>query len=62
MDYFAAGTLVVWDVDLLSLDIIKSYNRNNPDEPMVFNRGELADAESAVPRWSIPVDALFEID
>lgn len=24
-DYFAAGTLVVWDVDLLSLDVIKSY-------------------------------------
>jgi hypothetical protein len=23
-DYFAAGALVVWDVDLLSLDVIKS--------------------------------------
>ena len=24
-DYFAAGTLVVWDVDLLSDEIVKSY-------------------------------------
>lgn len=61
-DYFAAGTMVVWDVDLLSSDIIKSYNRNNPDEPMVFHRGEVANAERAVPGWSIPVDALFEIE
>jgi Uma2 family endonuclease len=58
-DYFAAGTLVVWDVDLLSTDTIKSYDRNNPDNPTIFRRGDIADAEPAVPGWRISVDELF---
>ena len=58
-DYFAAGTLVVWDVDLLGVDVIKSYSAQNPDKPMIFRRGEKAKAEPAVPGWSMPVDDLF---
>ena len=58
-DYFAAGTLVVWDVDLLSVDVIRSYSTLNPDKPMIFRRGERAKAEPAVPGWSIAVDELF---
>ena len=58
-DYFAAGTLVVWDVDLLSDDVIKSYRVESPEQPRVFRRGEIADAESALPDWSMPVDDLF---
>ena len=58
-DYFAAGTLVVWDVDLLSDDVIKSYSANDPAESKVFRRGDIADAEPAVPGWSMPVDDLF---
>jgi Uma2 family endonuclease len=58
-DYFAAGTLVVWDVDLLSPDVVKSYNAADPDTPKIFGRGEVADAEAAVPGWKIPVDELF---
>ncbi len=58
-DYFAAGTQVVWDVDLLSLNVIKKYTASNPDKPQIFRRGEIADAEPAVPDWTIPVDALF---
>lgn len=61
-DYFAAGTLVVWDVDLLGPDVIKSYHENNPDKPVVFRRGEIADAEPALPGWSFPVDNLFAKD
>src|SRR5438477_8774999 len=57
-DYFAAGTLVVWDVNLLSDDVIKSYSAGSP-EPQVFRRGETADAERALPEWSMPVDDLF---
>jgi len=57
-DYFAAGTLVVWDVNLLSEDVIKSY-RAASLEPRVFKRGETADAEPALPDWSMPVDDLF---
>jgi Uma2 family endonuclease len=57
-DYFAAGTVVVWDVDLLSEDVIKSY-RADEAAPIVFRRGESATAEPAVPGWSMPVDDLF---
>src|ERR1043166_2246711 len=58
-DYFAAGTRVVWDVDLLSDDIVKTYRVESPEQPRVFRRGEMADAEPAVPGWSMPVDDLF---
>ncbi len=58
-DYFACGTLVVWDVDLLSPDVIKSYQASDPDHPVIFRRGAVADAEPAVPGWQMAVDALF---
>jgi Uma2 family endonuclease len=57
-DYFAAGTLVVWDVDL-EAGVVRIYGANAPDAPAIRTRGELADAEPAVPGWSISVDALF---
>ena len=57
-DYFAAGTLVVWDVNLLGDDVIKCY-RAEHSELKVFGRGEMADAEPAVPGWSMKVDDLF---
>ena len=58
-DYFEAGTLVVWDVDLLGVGVIKSYNASDSGNPKVFGRGDLADAEPAVPLWRIAVDELF---
>lgn len=36
-DYFAAGTQVVWDVDLLSDEVIKSYRASDPDHPRIFH-------------------------
>jgi Uma2 family endonuclease len=59
-DYFAAGTLVVWDVDLLSDEVVKVYRASDPTNPTVYLRGDLAEAEPAVPGWSMSVDALFE--
>jgi Uma2 family endonuclease len=59
-DYFACGTLVVWDVDLLREEVIKSYKASDPDHPVLFRRGEMADAEPAVPGWRMAVDDLFE--
>src|SRR5262245_18332722 len=59
-DYYACGTLVVWDVDLLSQDVIKSYKASNPDHPVIFRRGDIADAEPAVPGWRMAVNDLFE--
>ncbi len=32
-DYFAAGTLVVWDVDLLSEDVVRVYRASDPTAP-----------------------------
>ena len=58
-DYFAAGTLVVWDVDLLSEDVVKVYRASDPDNPTVFRRGKVAEAEPALPGWRMLVDDLF---
>jgi Uma2 family endonuclease len=58
-DYFACGTLVVWDVDLLSPDVIKVYRASDPDNPTSYRRGDIAEAEPAVPGWRMPVDDLF---
>jgi len=59
-DYFASGTQVVWDVDLLSNDTIKVYRASDPNQPTLYGRGEIAEAEPAVPGWSLPVDNLFD--
>jgi Uma2 family endonuclease len=59
-DYFAAGTKVVWDVDLLDDDIVRKYHAESPDTPTVFRRGTIADAEPAVSGWRFPVDELFD--
>ncbi|MBI1747684.1 MAG: Uma2 family endonuclease [Acidobacteria bacterium] len=58
-DYFAAGTQVVWDVDLLSPEVVKVYHATDPENPTIYRRGDLADAEPAVPGWRMPVDELF---
>jgi Uma2 family endonuclease len=58
-DYFAAGTLVVWDVDLLSPDVVKSYGPDNPIKPVIYRRGDSASAEPALPGWRFAVDDLF---
>lgn len=59
-DYFAAGTKVVWDVDLLSENVVRVYRFDSPDEPTSYKKGQQAEAEPAVPSWSMSVDALFE--
>ena len=50
LDYFEAGTLVVWDVDP-EAGLIRSYRRDAPEAPTTFTPGGLADAEPAVPGW-----------
>jgi Uma2 family endonuclease len=57
-DYFAAGTLVVWDVDLLSDDLIKCYRATSPSRPQIFRAGDKADAEPAVKKWRFEVARL----
>ncbi len=58
-DYFAAGSLVVWDVDLTSDDVVRVYRASSPTEPAIYHRGEVAAAEPALPGWTMPVDELF---
>jgi Uma2 family endonuclease len=58
-DYFAAGTQVVWDVDLLSDDVVRVYRASDPESAKIYHRGEVAEAEPAVPGWNIAVDDLF---
>ena len=58
-DYFAAGTLVVWDVDTSSDDVVRCYRSTFPAEPQIFRRGDVADAEPAVSGWRFAVDDLF---
>jgi len=58
-DYFAAGTLVVWDVDLLSDDVVRVYRASEPVTAMIYRKGQMAEAEPAVPGWTMAVDELF---
>jgi Uma2 family endonuclease len=58
-DYFQAGTLVVWDVDLQNADVVRKYTVDSPHTPTFFRRGDQAEAEPAVPGWTMPVDDLF---
>ena len=58
-DYFAAGTLVVWDVDVLREQSARVCRASDPATPTLHRRGEVADAEPALPGWSMPVDDLF---
>ena len=57
-DYFEAGTAVVWDVDF-KVKVVRSYRADDPDQPALFGPGQVADAEPAVPGWSLAVDRIF---
>ncbi len=57
-DYFVAGTQVVWDVDPLA-ETVTAYRASDPTQPTVFRRGDIADAEPAVPGWRMKVDDMF---
>lgn len=57
-DYFAAGTLVVWDVDPLARTIA-CYRAAAPSQRTVYRQGDTADAEPAVPGWTIDVSEVF---
>lgn len=57
-DYFAAGTLVVWDVDPLA-ETVAVYRATAPTQPKIYRRGDLAEAEPAVPGWRMAIDDVF---
>jgi Uma2 family endonuclease len=55
-DYFAAGTLVVWDVDVLREGLVRVYRANDPHGATLYAAGEIAEAEPAMPGWRMLVD------
>ena len=57
-DYFAAGTKVVWDVDPVA-ELVHVYRSSDPTRPVTYRRGQMAEAEPAVPGWRVPVDDVF---
>jgi Uma2 family endonuclease len=57
-DYFAAGTKVVWDVDPVA-ECIHVYKFSDPQHPITYQRGDIAEAEPAVPGWRAAVDWIF---
>lgn len=48
-DYFAAGTQVVWDVEILRVGWVRVHCTADPTNAREHRRGEMADAEPAVP-------------
>lgn len=58
-DYFAAGTQIVWDVDLIRDKVIRVYRASAPDQPTIYRSGDIAEAEPALPGWRLPVDELL---
>ncbi|MGI8898297.1 MAG: Uma2 family endonuclease [Pyrinomonadaceae bacterium] len=59
-DYFAAGTLVVWDVDVLCEKLVCVYRASDPENPTVYRASEIAESEPAVPGWTKSVDDILE--
>jgi Uma2 family endonuclease len=57
-DRFAAGTKVVWDVDSQA-ECIHVYRASDPKRATTYGRGELAEAEPAMPGWKAPVEWIF---
>lgn len=40
-------------------EVVRVYRLSNPEQPQVYCRGEVAEAEPTVPGCSMPVDELF---
>ena len=61
-DYFAAGTLVVWDVDVLQQYAVRSYRHDAQETPLVFAVDQIATAQPALPGFTFPVAGLLPDD
>lgn len=58
-DYFAAGTRVVWDVDVIREVVVRVYRATDPGRAAEYRRGQRAEAEPALPGWSMLVDDII---
>ncbi|HEY9503405.1 MAG TPA: hypothetical protein VIR01_17345 [Pyrinomonadaceae bacterium] len=55
----AAGTLVVWDVDVLREKVVRVYRSTDLDTPTVYGLSDIAEAHPALPGWEMRVDSIF---
>jgi Uma2 family endonuclease len=58
-DYFAAGTLVVWDVDVLREKLVHVYRAGDALNPTIYRQDEIAEAEPALPGWTPDLSDVF---
>ena len=58
IDDSEAGTAIVWDVDPIA-ETITAYLSASPDAPVLYTRGQVIEAEPAVPGWVVDVDWIF---
>lgn len=58
-DYFAAGTLVVWDVDVLRGKLVRVFRSSDQETPEVFASGEIVNSEPALNDWSMLVSEIL---
>ncbi len=56
--YFDAGTHVIWNVNPRDRTVTK-YTSDRPEYPTVYEMGDVADAEPALPGWRVAVHGLF---
>jgi len=59
IDYFEAGTQVVWDVDPRARLHPVVPSRCAPTSPSFITKGQVASAEPALPGWQMAVADIF---
>ena len=50
---------MVWDVDVLRERVVRVYRSEDPNTPAVYRSGDTAEAEPALPGWTMLVDDLL---
>ena len=59
-DYFAAGTLVVWDVDVLKEKVVRVFRATDATNPTIYKSTDYGEAEPALPGWRMHLKEVFE--
>ena len=50
---------MVWDVDVLHERVVRVYRADKPDRPTTYHGDDVAEAEPALPGWTMPVRDLL---
>ena len=55
----ATSVTLSWTNPSSSFWGVRVYRASDPDKPTIYRRGDIAEAEPAVPGWRMAVDELF---